>query len=155
VRRSRAARKAAPTLLLLLLAACGSLPDIPEPPAQPEKPFAQVGTASWYGPWHHGRRTANGERFDMHAMTAAHRELPLGTRVLVTNLENQRAVQVRINDRGPYIRGRILDLSAAAARALGMRERGLATVRIETLGSRGREAPTAVAAEDRSINQGN
>ncbi len=89
--------------------------------------------ASWYGPWHHGRRTASGERYDMNAMTAAHRTLPLGTIVRVTNLENHLSVSVRINDRGPYTRGRIIDLSAAAARSLGLKAQGVAQVRIEAV----------------------
>jgi rare lipoprotein A len=98
-----------------------------------EDPLTQVGVASWYGPGFHGRLTASGERFDQQAMTAAHRKLPLGTRVKVTNLENDRFVIVEINDRGPYIRGRVLDLSKGAARSLGMVEDGLAEVRIEVL----------------------
>lgn len=92
------------------------------------------GIASWYGPGFHGRRTANGERFDQGAMTAAHRSLPFGTRVRVTNLRNGRSIIVRINDRGPYVGGRIIDLSAAAARALKMVRSGIAPVRIEVLG---------------------
>jgi rare lipoprotein A len=111
------------------------------PPAPPEpvveeqrKPPAQSGTASWYGQWHHGRRTANGEVFDQGAMTAAHPTLPLGTRVRVTNLRNGRTITVRINDRGPYVRGRVIDLSKAAATALGFKEKGLAPVAIELLG---------------------
>ena len=78
------------------------------------------GIASWYGIGFHGRRTASGERFDMHALTAAHPTLPFGTRVLVENLGNGRSVVVRINDRGPHIAGRIIDLSHAAARAIGL-----------------------------------
>jgi rare lipoprotein A len=114
-----------------LLSACASFsPSMPPPP---RGPYVEVGTASWYGRWHHGRHTASGERFNMNAMTAAHRTLPLGTVVRVTNLENHRSVQVRINDRGPYARGRILDLSAAAARNLGIKEQGVAEVRIETV----------------------
>ena len=89
--------------------------------------------ASWYGPHHDGKRTANGERFNMNAMTAAHRTLPFGTIIRVTNLENQQSVRVRINDRGPYVRDRILDLSAAAARSLGIKAKGAARVRIETV----------------------
>src|SRR5262245_31404459 len=73
----------------------------------------QTGTASWYGAFHDGRKTASGEIYDMHRMTAAHRSLPLGTRVKVTNLKNGRSMEVRVNDRGPYVRGRILDLSYA------------------------------------------
>ena len=90
----------------------------------------ETGTASWYGRRHQGRETASGERFDMHALTAAHRTLPLGTRVLVTNLANGRAVQVRINDRGPSVAGRIIDLSYAAAQALDAVGAGVFPVRI-------------------------
>jgi rare lipoprotein A len=90
----------------------------------------QVGMASYYGREHDGRRTASGEVFDMNGMTAAHRTLPFGTRVRVTNLANGRQVMVRINDRGPFRRGRIVDLSYAAARKLGIVGRGVAKVRV-------------------------
>ena len=93
--------------------------------------FRQVGVASWYGPGFHGRRTASGERFDQNDLTAAHRNLPLGSEVRVTNLENGRSVTVEINDRGPYVKNRVLDLSKAAARRLGIIENGVAKVRIE------------------------
>ncbi len=93
--------------------------------------FRQVGVASWYGPGFHGRTTASGERFDQNDLTAAHRKLPLGSEVRVTNLENGRTITVEINDRGPYAKGRVLDLSKAAARKLGMVEDGVAKVRIE------------------------
>lgn len=86
----------------------------------------QAGVASWYGPGFHGRTTANGEHFNTHALTAAHRTLPFGTKVRVTNKSNGRSVVVRINDRGPYVGGRVIDLSDASARALGMS--GLAKV---------------------------
>ncbi|WP_174769838.1 septal ring lytic transglycosylase RlpA family protein [Paraburkholderia hayleyella] len=95
--------------------------------------FRQTGRASWYGKPFHGRRTANGERYDMHALTAAHRTLPLGSYVRVTNPSTQRAVVVRINDRGPYVGGRIIDLSYAAATVLGLRQVGTAKVRLEGL----------------------
>ena len=95
---------------------------------------AQVGTASFYSHGHDGRRTASGERFDMDEMTAAHRTLPFGTRVRVTNLANGRRVVVRINDRGPFRRKRIIDVSYAAARELGMVRRGTARVRVEVVG---------------------
>ncbi|MGQ9630665.1 MAG: septal ring lytic transglycosylase RlpA family protein [bacterium] len=94
---------------------------------------AYEGIASWYGPGFHGRRTANGEIYDMWSMTAAHKTLPLGSEVRVTNLENGRSVVVRINDRGPYAAGRIIDLSRAAAQALGFVDEGTARVRIEVL----------------------
>lgn len=82
--------------------------------------YALIGTGSWYGPGFHGRKTASGERFNQNAHTAAHRRLPFGTRVKVTNLRNHRSTVVRITDRGPYIRGRVIDLSKAAARSIGM-----------------------------------
>ena len=84
----------------------------------------QRGVASWYGPGFHGRLTANGERFDMNELTAAHKTLPFGTRVLVHNPRTGKEVVVRINDRGPFIKGRVIDLSKAAAKALGMKGRG-------------------------------
>src|SRR2546429_9639024 len=80
----------------------------------------QVGVASWYGPGFHGNRTANGEIYDQYELTAAHPSLPLGTRVMVTNLENGRAVQVRINDRGPFVGGRAIDPPHAAPRPTGL-----------------------------------
>ncbi|MDR7039318.1 rare lipoprotein A (peptidoglycan hydrolase) [Methylobacterium sp. BE186] len=80
----------------------------------------QSGVASWYGPGFQGRRTANGERFNTHALTAAHRTLPFGTKVRVTNRLNGRSVVVRINDRGPFVGGRVIDLSNASARAIGV-----------------------------------
>jgi len=95
--------------------------------------FHQTGRASWYGRAFHGRLTANGERFDMHSLTAAHRTLPLGSYVRVTNPATSLSVVVRINDRGPYARGRIIDLSMAAATALHMRHAGTARVEIEGL----------------------
>jgi rare lipoprotein A len=92
----------------------------------------QTGIASWYGGRrHHGRPTASGERFDQNAMTAAHRRLPFKTRVRVTNLKTGRWCIVRINDRGPYVRGRVIDLSLRAAREIGAYNQGLAKVRIE------------------------
>jgi len=87
------------------------------PPPQPSVAVV-TGQASWYGQAHHGLLTASGERYDMNALTAAHRSLPFGTRLRVTNLNNGEAVEVRINDRGPTVPGRILDLSYAAARKL-------------------------------------
>lgn len=92
------------------------------------------GTASWYGPGFHGRRTANGERYNQNGLTAAHRSLPFGTRVRVTNLRNNRSVVVRINDRGPFVGGRIIDLSAGAAKQIGVYHSGLAPVKLEILG---------------------
>lgn len=94
----------------------------------------QRGQASWYGPGFHGRRTANGERFNQNAMTAAHRTLPFGTQVRVTNLNNGRSAIVRINDRGPFIGGRVIDLSRGAASAIGMLGSGVAPVQVEVVG---------------------
>lgn len=94
---------------------------------------AQKGIASWYGKRFHGRKTAAGERYNMYELTAAHRYLPLGSIVKVRNLTNNRQVTVRINDRGPYIRGRIIDLSLAAACELRMVRQGIATVKLEVL----------------------
>jgi len=91
----------------------------------------QTGTASWYGEQFQGKQTASGEPFDMRDFTAAHPSLPLGTFVKVTNLKNGKAVVVRINDRGPVVDGRIIDVSYNAARALGFNERGLQTVRLD------------------------
>ena len=115
-------------LLLAALAGggCGSSRG-PEPPrVRPGK--IDRGIASWYGPKFHGRQTANGEVYDMHGLTAAHRSLPFGTWVEVTNLDNGRRVLVRINDRGPFIRGRVLDVSFGAAQELDMVRAGLARV---------------------------
>ena len=92
------------------------------------------GWASWYGPGFHGNRSASGEVYNQNALTAAHRSLPFGTQVRVTNLNNGVSVVVRINDRGPFVRGRIIDLSAAAARVLGMMGSGVAPVSVEVLG---------------------
>jgi rare lipoprotein A len=89
--------------------------------------------ASWYGAAHHGRRTASGERFDRRALTAAHRTLPFGTLLRLSNPENGRQVTVRINDRGPFRRGRSLDLAEAAASRLGMRDHGTMWLRAETI----------------------
>ena len=99
----------------------------------PPPPFRQRGLASWYGAEQHGTRTASGERFNKADYTAAHRTLPFGTRVMVRNLENQQAVVVRITDRGPFVRNRIIDLSEAAARRIGIFHPGTARVEIEVL----------------------
>lgn len=93
----------------------------------------QTGLASWYGPDFHGKKTSSQEIYNMYDLTAAHKSLPFGTYVMVTNLENGKSVQVRINDRGPFVRGRIIDLSYAAARVLGMVGQGVIRVRIEVL----------------------
>ncbi len=93
----------------------------------------QVGLASWYGADFHGRKTAGGERYDMHELTAAHRTLPLNTEVRVINKRTGKSIVLRINDRGPYAHGRVIDLSYAAAEALNIRRRGVAKVEIEVL----------------------
>ncbi|WP_341521265.1 septal ring lytic transglycosylase RlpA family protein [Pseudomonas sp. G.S.17] len=95
--------------------------------------YDETGGASYYGSQHHGNRTASGERFDQNSLTAAHRRLPFGTRVKVTNLDNDKSVVVRINDRGPHTRGRLIDLSRAAAAQLGMLRSGTAQVRVQAL----------------------
>ena len=95
--------------------------------------LVETGIASWYGAPYHHRRGSNGETYDMHAMTAAHRTLPLGSIVRVINPETQASVVVRITDRGPFIKGRILDLSEAAAMEIGLIARGTAPVRLEVL----------------------
>lgn len=95
--------------------------------------YRAEGTATYYGKAHHGKRTASGERFNQNALTAAHRTLAFGTRVKVTNLDNGRSVVVRINDRGPFGRGRIIDVSKAAAEQLNMLRSGTARVRLEGL----------------------
>ena len=96
-------------------------------------PGGQVGIASWYGADFHGRTTSNREIYNMYDMTAAHQTLPFGTRVLVTNLDNGRTAEVRVNDRGPFVKGRIIDLSYAAARILGLVGPGTAPVRLDIL----------------------
>jgi len=92
----------------------------------------EVGEASWYGPGFQGQETSNGETFDQKKMTAAHPSLPMGTEAKVTNLENGKKVEVRINDRGPYVENRVIDLSSAAANKLEMKEEGTTQVKIET-----------------------
>ena len=108
---------------------------LPQPAADTPRIAARLGTgiASYYAQRFHGRPTASGERFDMHALTAAHRTLPFGTRVQVTNPANGRSVTVRINDRGPFTRGRTIDVSQAAAQQLGLIARGHGAVELEVL----------------------
>jgi rare lipoprotein A len=126
-------RETAPTAKLPAPATSKLTPPLAEngTPAQPS--MTETGVASWYGAKHHGKRTANGEIFNQNQFTAAHPTLPFGTRVKVINLDNGNSVHVRINDRGPFKRGRIIDVSRAAAKALGMVQGGIATVRIETV----------------------
>ena len=103
--------------------------DMPQPKYKRAKHI--VGRASWYGPGFHGRKTASGQRFNKHSLTAAHRTLPLGSKVLITNLKNNESVVVEINDRGPFVKGRIIDLSQAAAQAIGIH--GIEKVQITKL----------------------
>ena len=98
--------------------------------------YDEHGLASWYGPDFHGRRTSNGEIYDMHAMTAAHKTLPMNTMLLVKNLDNGRKTVVRVNDRGPFIRGRIIDLSYTAAQKIGAVAKGTARVQVIALGEK-------------------
>ena len=120
-------------MALVLAFGCGGSQKTTGKPVRKLPPGVQEGIASWYGGKHHGGPTASGERFNKHAMTAAHRSLRMNTRVRVTNKRNGRTVEVRINDRGPYSRGRIIDLSEAAAKKLGMIEAGVVPVRVEVL----------------------
>ncbi len=141
-------RRALAAAALLLVAACAHAPSAP-PPAPPPQPSSepraeappapepaprgQIGTASYYGRRFQGRRTASGERYDTRRLTCAHPTAPFGARLRVTELEGGRSVVVRVNDRGPFARGRIVDLSLAAARELGILQRGVARVRVERL----------------------
>ena len=119
---------------LLLAAGCGGKKHVKLPPPIPAKEgWTQEGTASWYGRPYHGRRTSNGERYDMNKISAAHKRLPFDTWVRVTNLKNKKTVDVRINDRGPFVKGRIIDLSRAAAKKIDMIGPGTARVRIKVV----------------------
>jgi rare lipoprotein A len=161
-------------MLALLLPGCalpiGRRETLPPPVVAPqvkaEVPNAegpkveQIGDASWYGPAHDGKETASGETFDQKKLTAAHRTLPLGTKAVVTNLENGKSVEVTINDRGPYVKGRKIDLSHAAAQKIGMSKKGVAKVKIEARPRRhaikkrttkSREAPAATTNTDAPV----
>ncbi len=121
-------------VLLLAIAACSPAPIYRDVDQRPQgKRWVETGIASWYGGKFHGRHTASGEVFDMNRVSAAHKSLPFGTRVKVTNLDNGRQLVVRINDRGPFIKGRILDCSREAARQLGFLDAGIAQVRLEVV----------------------
>ncbi len=108
-----------------------------------DESYDRTGIASWYGPKFHGKRTANGEIFDMNAVSAAHKTLPMPSMVRVTNEENGRSIAVRINDRGPFVRGRIIDLSRAAAQQLGFRDRGTVRVRVQIMPEESRRLAAA------------
>ena len=133
----------------LVLVAASALAPI----AMAKSGYEQVGTASWYGDRFHGKRTASGEPFDMNEPTAAHPTLPLGSWLEVTNLDNDKTVQVRVNDRGPYAGHRIIDLSKAAAARLDFLGRGTARVRIRSVDLRGAEDAEEIAdaAEDEGL----
>ena len=124
-------------------------PHAPEAPAPEEaaptskSAPTQVVTASWSGPGFHGQETASGETFDQHALTAAHRTLPLGTEAKVTNLATGQSVTVTINDRGPYVPGRQLDLSKAAAQQIGLTNQGVGKVKLEAKKPAGKKCPTS------------
>jgi rare lipoprotein A len=128
-------------IILGLVSGCGTInlfhkkTRLPEPSrTAPHRVVGKFeGTASWYGPKFHGKKTASGEIFDMYELTAAHKTLPLGTMCVVTNRQNGKSVTVRINDRGPYIEGRVIDLSYAAAMVIDMVESGTVPVRVEIL----------------------
>lgn len=145
-------RCAAFALLAVILTACSTAPRESRAPSdgwigqpytvkgvryQPraEPNYDAVGIASWYGGKFHGRKTASGQRFDKNALTAAHKTLPFGTRVKVTNLRTKRSVVVTINDRGPFVHGRIVDLSQRAAEAIGLRHTGTGKVRVQVVSS--------------------
>lgn len=156
---------------ILLVNACASAPE-PGPSARPRdpqtgglykvgKPYAikgvwytprvdygydETGTASWYGPGFHGQATANGEVYDMNELTAAHTTLPLPSIVRVTNLDNGRTIKLRVNDRGPFVGGRIIDVSRRASQLLGFHEKGTATVRVEIEAEESRQLAEALGA---------
>jgi len=134
-----------PTLLIIvffLLTACSPGRRVvyerrTPPPEKREirKGEVQYGVASWYGADFHGKSTSSGEVYDMYQLTCAHQTLPLGTMVMVTNVENGRSLELKVNDRGPFVKERIIDVSYAAAQMLGMWEKGTASVKVEVIGS--------------------
>ncbi len=139
-KRGRLSRRGCSILFAALLTITGAASDLGRgESASPrvlrsESPRpSEAGLASWYGHPYHGRKAANGERYDMDRLTAAHRSLPFGTRVRVHSLRSGKTVEVRITDRGPFVEGRLIDLSRAAARVLGFQRAGLELVRLEVL----------------------
>lgn len=145
-----------PRLLYALLFAALAFAAAPDAEAQTVRPGGrraalrvEHGQASYYAPRFHGRRTASGERYDHQAHTVAHRTLPFGTVLRVTNERNGRTITVRVNDRGPHIRGRIVDLSGAAAHELGVIRSGTAPVRIEVVDPDAEAAPASDSAATR------
>lgn len=131
-------------LLMNLLIACASRRPVPVetrmPPSEQKiakrevTKGAQYGIASWYGKDFHGRPTSSGEIYDMYQLTCAHNTLPLGTTVMVTHMENGKSIELKVNDRGPFVKDRIIDVSYAAAQILGMYEKGTAYVKVEPIG---------------------
>lgn len=156
--------------LSLLLAACATKPPAPKPQAVPykvgqpyqvagvwyyprEQPdYDETGIASWYGPDFNGKTTANGEMYDMNALTAAHKTLPMPTTVRVTNLENGRSILLRINDRGPFVNGRIIDVSRRGAQLLGFTGPGTAPVRVQNV-SGGEKGAFVAARPNTSVEE--
>jgi len=130
-------------LVNAFVAGCSSPP--PKPIYFPGYPigYLEHGMASWYGPGFHGNKTANGERYDMHKLTAAHRTLPLGSIAVVRSASTGKEVTVRINDRGPFAKGRVLDLSYAGARTLGIVGQGTDQIELRVIGYEGRTAEMA------------
>lgn len=110
-------------LHMLMITGCASV-------VEDKHSYREVGIASYYAESLHGRKTASGERYNMRALTAAHKKLPFGTVVVVTNLKNNKSIKVRINDRGPFVKGRVIDLSTAAAKKIGLLNDGIAKVKI-------------------------
>lgn len=128
----------------------GTLPPATEV-ARTIENYTETGVASWYGGDFHGRRTSSGERYDMHEMTAAHRQLPMDTMLLVKNLENGKEAIVRVNDRGPFAKGRIIDLSQSAAKALKLERKGTARVTVVALS--GSAEPLQAPPQDKSFDE--
>ena len=129
----RADRLALLLFLVGVVPSCAASRPSAAPPGEVRLAFQEEGYASYYGAEHHGKRTASGERFDAGRLTAAHRTLPFGTRILVTNLDNGRRVVVTVTDRGPYRRQRVIDVSKRAAKDLGFLRAGTARVRLEVI----------------------
>jgi len=142
-----------PNISEAIAAPVSSVPDKPEVRQQvvKAKPY-QVGTASWYGQIFQGKTTASGEPYEMYDMTAAHLTLPMGSYVKVTNLRNGRAVVVRVNDRGPIVPGRIIDLSYGAAQALQFKARGLQRVRLDLVNNQGNPREQKPAYQTVAVN---
>lgn len=130
-------------LLWILAAVAGCSLTRSKPPIEATRGATQEGVASWYGPGFHGNKTSSGEVYDQFDLTAAHRTLPLGTRVAVTHLATGKTVEVRINDRGPFVDDRVIDLSYAAARQLGLVGPGTGRVRLQVLGGASADLPVA------------